>query len=577
MLCGLPLCRVPPCKCPEAISPDISLHFTLITQYVAVNAAPQTKTGTPPLRAVSYFEGTMDLTSLLFICIGIIAGCGGAFALLRIISTKRVNDAQDLALRIVEEARKEASAQKKELILQGKDEVLEYKRTTELELKDLEKELKAREKKLEEQGDRLDEKLGSVRQKELDFLTQEKEFAHKEKELEEAEYLLNQRMNEHEARLEEVSGLTAEQAKARLFEEVEARTRHEAARMMRVIETEAKETADRKAKEILATAIQRYAGDYVAEQTVTTVSLPSEDMKGRIIGREGRNIRAIEAATGVDLIIDDTPETVILSAYSPLRRQVAKMAIERLIQDGRIHPARIEDIVKKVEQELDVHVREVGEQATFDSGVHGIHPDIVRLLGQLKFRTSFSQNVLQHSLEVSSLCGIMAAELNLDVKRAKRAGLLHDLGKAIDHEIEGSHATIGADVAKKYGEHASIIHAIAAHHEDTPPKTALAVLVQAADSLSGARPGARKELLENYVKRLEDLENIATAFTGVAKAYAIQAGREIRVMVDADNVNDDMTYLLCKDISERIERNLTYPGQIRVTVIRERRAVGFAK
>ena len=577
MLCGLPLCRVPPYKRPEAISPDISLHFTLITQYVAVNAAPQTKTGTPPLRAVSYFEGTMDLTSLLFICIGIIAGCGGAFALLRIISTKRVNDAQDLALRIVEEARKEASAQKKELILQGKDEVLEYKRTTELELKDLEKELKAREKKLEEQGDRLDEKLGSVRQKELDFLTQEKEFAHKEKELEEAEYLLNQRMNEHEARLEEVSGLTAEQAKARLFEEVEARTRHEAARMMRVIETEAKETADRKAKEILATAIQRYAGDYVAEQTVTTVSLPSEDMKGRIIGREGRNIRAIEAATGVDLIIDDTPETVILSAYSPLRRQVAKMAIERLIQDGRIHPARIEDIVKKVEQELDVHVREVGEQATFDSGVHGIHPDIVRLLGQLKFRTSFSQNVLQHSLEVSSLCGIMAAELNLDVKRAKRAGLLHDLGKAIDHEIEGSHATIGADVAKKYGEHASIIHAIAAHHEDTPPKTALAVLVQAADSLSGARPGARKELLENYVKRLEDLENIATAFTGVAKAYAIQAGREIRVMVDADNVNDDMTYLLCKDISERIERNLTYPGQIRVTVIRERRAVGFAK
>ena len=519
----------------------------------------------------------MDLMLSLYIFIGVLFGCGVGFALFRAISVKRVNDAQDLARRIVEEARKEASAQKKELLLQGKDEVLEYKRATELELKDLEKELKAREKKLEEQGDRLDEKLETVRQKELDFLTQEKEFAHKEKELEEAEHLLNLRMNEHETRLEEVSGLTAEQAKARLFEEVEARTRHEAARMMRVIETEAKETADRKAKEILATAIQRYAGDYVAEQTVTTVSLPSEDMKGRIIGREGRNIRAIEAATGVDLIIDDTPETVILSAYSPLRRQVAKMAIERLIQDGRIHPARIEDIVKKVEQELDVHVREVGEQATFDAGVHGIHPDIVRLLGQLKFRTSFSQNVLQHSLEVSSLCGIMAAELNLDVKKAKRAGLLHDLGKAIDHEIEGSHATIGADVAKKYGEHVSIIHAIAAHHEDTPPKTALAVLVQAADSLSGARPGARKELLENYVKRLEDLENIATAFTGVAKAYAIQAGREIRVMVDADNVNDDMTYLLCKDIAERIERNLTYPGQIRVTVIRERRAVGFAK
>ncbi|MDR0339715.1 MAG: ribonuclease Y [Desulfovibrio sp.] len=519
----------------------------------------------------------MHSTYIIYGAAAIVIGALFGFFLSRIVGGKRVKAANDLAQRIVAEARKEAQAQKKEIVLQGKDEVLEAKRQVEQELKEQERELKAKDKKLEEHGEKLEAKLENARRKEQEFLMVEKEFARKEKELDDLDALLNNRLDEQERRLQEVAGLTAEEAKTRLFADIEARTRHEAARMMRVIESEAREVADRKAKEILATAIQRYAGDYVAEQTVTTVSLPSEDMKGRIIGREGRNIRALEAATGVDLIIDDTPETVILSAYSPLRRQVAKMALERLIQDGRIHPARIEDIVTKVEQELEVHVREVGEQATFDAGVHGIHPDIVRLLGQLKFRTSFSQNVLQHSLEVSSLCGIMAAELNLDIKRAKRAGLLHDIGKALDHEIEGSHATIGADVAKRYGENKEIIHAIAAHHEDTPPKTALAVLVQAADSLSGARPGARKELLENYVKRLEDLENIATSFDGIAKAYAIQAGREVRVMVNSDDVNDDTTYLLCKDIAEKIERNLTYPGQIRVTVIRERRAVGYAK
>jgi ribonuclease Y len=347
--------------------------------------------------------------------------------------------------------------------------------------------------------------------------------------------------------------------------------------MMRAIENEAREIADRKGKEIICGAIQRFAGEYVGEQTVTTVPLPSEDMKGRIIGREGRNIRALEAATGVDLIVDDTPEAVVLSAYSPIRRQVAKMALERLIQDGRIHPARIEEIVTKCEQELEAQLREVGEQATFDAGVHGIHPDIIRLLGHLKYRTSYTQNVLQHSLEVSALCGMMAAELGMDIKKAKRAGLLHDIGKAVDHEIEGPHAVIGADIAKKYNESREIIHAIAAHHEEQKPESALAILVQAADSLSGARPGARKELLENYVKRLEDLEGIATSCEGVAKAYAIQAGREIRVMVNSDNVDDDATYLLCKDITDKIENNLTYPGQIRVTVIRERRAVGYAK
>ena len=414
-------------------------------------------------------------------------------------------------------------------------------------------------------------------EKEHELLSVEKDLSKKERKLAELEETLNERIDEQEHRLQEVSGLTAEEARQRLFAEIESRTRHEAAKMMRLIEAEARETADRKAKEIIACSIQRYAGDYVGEHTVTAVTLPSEDMKGRIIGREGRNIRALEAATGVDLIIDDTPETVILSAYSPLRRQVAKMALERLIQDGRIHPARIEDVVHKCEQELEVQIREVGEQATFDAGVHGIHPELVRFLGQLRYRTSFTQNVLQHSLEVSALCGMMAAELGMDIKKAKRAGLLHDIGKAVDHEVEGPHALIGADLAKKYNESKEILHAIAAHHEDQRPETALAVLVQAADSLSGARPGARKELLESYVKRLEDLENIASEFDGVSKAYAIQAGREIRVMVNSENVDDDQTYMLCKGITGKIEENLTYPGQIRVTVIRERLAVGYAK
>ncbi|MBQ3059892.1 MAG: ribonuclease Y [Desulfovibrio sp.] len=519
----------------------------------------------------------MDILSFVLFAVAVLVGlAAGAFAH-RTVSAKRVGDANDLARRIVEEARKEAQAQKKEILVQGQNDLFNQKRELENEFKEREREIKVRERKLNEMGDRLEEKLEKATVKEQELLGVEKDLARKERRLAESEEFLQTRIDEQEQRLSQVAGMTTEEARAQLFAEVEARTRHEAARMIRQIETEARETADRKAKDILCNVIQRYAGDYVNEQTVTAVSLPSEDMKGRIIGREGRNIRALEAATGVDLIIDDTPETVILSAYSPLRRQVAKMALERLIQDGRIHPARIEGIVQKCEQELDVQVREVGEQATFDAGVHGIHPEIVRLLGQLRYRTSFTQNVLQHSLEVSALCGMMAAELGMDVKKAKRAGLLHDIGKAVDHEVEGPHALIGADIAKKYNENQDIIHAIAAHHEDQRPSTALAVLVQAADSISGARPGARKELLENYVKRLEDLEGIATSFDGVSKAYAIQAGREIRVMVNSDSVDDDTTYILCKDIAEKIEKNMTYPGQIRVTVIRERRAVGFAK
>ena len=519
----------------------------------------------------------MDFLFILALAAAVLVGVSAGALVHRWVTTKRIGDADELAKRIVEEARKEAQAQKKEILLQGQDDLFNQKRELENEFKEREREVKLRERKLDEMGSRLEDKLEKATEKEHELLSTEKDLARKERQLAESEEFLQTRIEEQEQRLAQIAGFTAEEAKERLFSEIEAKTRHESARMIRQIEMEARETADRKAKEILCNVIQRYAGDYVNEQTVTAVPLPSEDMKGRIIGREGRNICALEAATGVDLIIDDTPETVILSAYSPLRRQVARMALERLIQDGRIHPARIEDIVQKCEQELDTQVREVGEQATFDAGVHGIHPEIVRLLGQLRYRTSFTQNVLQHSLEVSALCGMMAAELGMDVKKAKRAGLLHDIGKAVDHEVEGPHALIGADLAKKYNESQEIIHAIAAHHEDQRPSTALAVLVQAADSISGARPGARKELLENYVKRLEDLEGIATSFDGVTKAYAIQAGREIRVMVNSENVDDDTTYILCKDIAEKIEKNLTYPGQIRVTVIRERRAVGFAK
>lgn len=519
----------------------------------------------------------MDLTFVLGLIGAALLGVVVGAAVYRAITTRRVGDADELARRIVEEARKEAQAQKKELLLQGQNDLFTQKKEMENDFREREREVKSRERKLEEMGGKLEEKLERAAARELDLLAAEKDIARKERQLDDNGEELRRRLEEEEKKLIEIAGMTPEEAKKRLLDEIEAKTRHESAKMIRQIEQEARETADRKAKDILCNVIQRYAGEYVNEQTVTAVTLPNEDMKGRIIGREGRNIRALEAATGVDLIIDDTPETVVLSAYSPLRRQVARMALERLIQDGRIHPARIEDVVKKCEQELETNIREVGEQATFDAGVHGIPPEIVRLLGQLKYRTSFTQNVLQHSLEVSALCGMMAAELGLDVKKAKRAGLMHDIGKAVDHEVEGPHALIGADLAKKYNESAEIVHAIAAHHEDVRPASTLAVLVQAADAISGARPGARKELLENYVKRLEELEGIAMSFDGVTKAYAIQAGREIRIMVNPENVDDDAAYMLCKNIAEKIEKDLTYPGQIRVTVIRERRAVGFAR
>ncbi len=519
----------------------------------------------------------MSFDIILALIIGLAGGAAAGYILHRIIEGKRLAEAKDLAVRILEEARKEAQVTKEDAIVQGQKELLREKKEQEGEIKERENSLKAKEQKLAAKEERLESKLETISQKEASVIELEKRLARQERELEDRAEVLHAREEEQERRLEAVAGLTAEEAKQRLMQEIESRTRHDSAKMIRAIEMEAKEIADKKAKEVIALAIHRYAGDFVAEQTVTAVTLPSEEMKGRIIGREGRNIRALEAATGVDLIIDDTPETVILSAYSPLRREIAKQSLERLITDGRIHPARIEDIVAKVEKEMEVKLRQIGEQATFDVGVHGIHPDLVRLLGQLQYRTSYSQNVLQHSLEVAFLCGVMAAELGLDEKRAKRAGLLHDIGKAVDHEIEGPHALIGADLAKKFNEHREIVNAIAAHHEDQPAETVMAILVQAADALSGARPGARKELLQNYVKRLEDLENIARNFDGVSKAYAIQAGRELRVMVEPERVPDDRTYLLCKDIAKQIEDNLTYPGQIKVTVIREKRASEFAK
>jgi ribonuclease Y len=513
----------------------------------------------------------------LYLALAFAVGVVVGFLIKRYDVQKKIEEAQKEVDKILKEAKKEAESKKREYLLQARDEIFQQKRELEKEFKERENNLKKQEVRLHQKEEKLEIKQDKLAKKETELVEIEKNLSKLEQEIKKKEQEVDLLVKEQRKKLEEISGLTSDEAKEMLIQEIESSTRHEAARMIRQIEAEAKEVADRKAQEILATAIQKYSGEYVIDNTVTVVELPNEEMKGRIIGREGRNIRALEAATGVDLIIDDTPETVVLSAFNPLRREKAKMVLERLIMDGRIHPARIEDVVQKVEKEMEVRLREIGEQATFDVGVHGIHPELVRLLGHLYYRTSFTQNVLSHSLEVAFLCGIMAAELKLDVKMAKRAGLLHDIGKAVDHEIEGPHALIGADLAKKYGECDEVVHAIAAHHEDIQPKTVLAVLVQAADSLSGARPGARKELLEHYVKRLEELENVATSFEGVSKAYAIQAGRELRVMIDCEKVDENETYLLCKEIAKAIEERLTYPGQIKVTCIREKRAVEYAR
>jgi ribonuclease Y len=493
------------------------------------------------------------------------------------LSESMVSKAEDAAARILEDAKRQADTMLKEASLQAKDAVYQAKAEFERESKERRRDLQALEKRIQQKEENLDKKVLIFDQRDAELFKKEQSLTSKEQSLSQKDEKLNQLIEEERRNLERISGLTSEEAKRVLMETLENEAKLDAAKRIKAIEEEARETADKKSKEILSLAIQRYAGEYVAEKTVSVVALPSDEMKGRIIGREGRNIRALEAATGIDLIIDDTPEAVILSGFNPIRREIAKLSLEKLIVDGRIHPGRIEEVVAKSTEEVEQAIKEAGEQAAFDLGVYGIHPEILKLLGRLRYRTSYSQNVYQHSLEVAFLCGIMAEELGVNVKQAKRAGLLHDLGKAVDHEVEGSHAVIGADLARKYGESPKIVHSIMAHHEDEKPATVLAVLVQAADALSGARPGARREMMETYVKRLEDLEKIATSFRGVTNSFAIQAGREIRVMVASEEVNDERAVVLAKDIAKKIEAEMTYPGQIKVHVIRETRAVEYAR
>ncbi len=513
------------------------------------------------------------LGSVAALIIGIAVG----FIMRKKTAESGVNAAENEAQKIRKDAGKEAESIKKDAELQAKDLLYQTKNQFEKESKERRKDLQKLENRLMQKEENLEKKSDGMDKKESDLVERERELHELTDKTKEQEEEYRHLVGEHRKQLEKVANLSAEEAKKELVAQMESEARHDAAKMIKDIEDEAKESAEKKAKHIISTAIQRYAGEYVAERTVTVVTLPSDDMKGRIIGREGRNIRALEAATGIDLIVDDTPDAVILSGFNPVRRQVARIALEKLMADGRIHPGRIEEVVKKAEQEVDATIKEAGEQATFDVGVHGINQELVMTLGRLKYRTSFAQNVLQHSLEVAFLCGIMAAELGINQKQARRAGLLHDLGKAVDHEVEGSHALIGAELAKKYGESPSVVHAIAAHHEEEKPETVLACLVAAADALSAARPGVRREMLETYVKRLEDLERIATSFDGIEKTFAIQAGRELRIMVEQDKVSDAEMIVLAKEISKKVEQEMTYPGQIKVHVIRETRAVEYAR
>jgi ribonuclease Y len=508
-----------------------------------------------------------------FLGIGFLAG----FLYRKYVMESHIGSLETLGKRILDDAGKEAEAIKKEAKLQAKDHLYQIKIDFEKETQERRQELNLLERRLLNKEEHLEKKAAVVDERETELVKKHRVVAQQEEELKQQGEQYRQLLSEQNARLEQLAGMSAQEARDLLLQSMEREIRADAARMVKRIEGEAREHSDRKAKEIIALAIKRYASDYVAEQTVSVVPLPNEEMKGRIIGREGRNIRALEAATGVDIIIDDTPEAVILSAFNPIRREVARRSLERLISDGRIHPGRIEEIVDKVNLELEANIREAGEEAAFDTGVHGLHPDLIKLLGKLKFRTSYSQNVLKHAVEVCYLTGIMAAELGINVKHAKRAGLLHDIGKAVDQESEGVHALIGADLAKRFGESPKVVHAVAAHHEDVPPESVLAVLVQAADTLSGARPGARREMLETYVKRLEDLEKVARSFNGISKSYAIQAGREIRLIVESDKVNDEEAALLSREVAKKIEQDLTYPGQVKVTVIRETRAVEYAR
>jgi len=519
----------------------------------------------------------LDFLPVIIAIASLIAGIAFGYLLRKMLTRKEQQSSENLAVRIVEEAKKEADNIKKEAVLQAKESLLRTKAEFEREARDRKAELDKLEVRLRSKEENQEKRIDLLVQKESNIENRERGLQQKENALHEKHERLNRIIDDQKEKLERIAGFTAEEAKAQLIQSLEAEAKREAAILIRKAEEEAKRIADKKAQEIIAYSIQRYAGDFVAESTVSVVNLPTDEMKGRIIGREGRNIRAIEAATGVDLIIDDTPEAVVLSAFDPVRREVAKISLERLISDGRIHPGRIEDVVRKVQSEVDKIIQETGERASFDVGAHDIHPEIITLLGKLKYRSSFSQNVLQHSIEVAHLTGMMASELGLDVREAKRAGLLHDIGKAVDHKLEGTHAELGADFAKRFGEHERIVEAIATHHDDGRNNNLLGVLVQVADTLSAARPGARREMLETYVKRLQELEGIAKSFNGVESCFAIQAGREIRILVQNEKISDDDSLILCRDIVKKIESELTYPGQIKVTVIRETRVTDFAR
>ncbi len=482
----------------------------------------------------------------------------------------KIGRAEEVATRLIEDAKTRAEVLSKEKISEAKDEVHRLRSECESDCRERRAEVTKLEKRLLQREEQIDRKLTSLEEKEERFSKKEKKL---DEELAAAEELNRRRL----AELEKVSALTAEEAKQELIESVEHEARHDAAILVRDIEAQAKSEGEKIARNIITLAIQRCAADHVAETTVSVVALPNDEMKGRIIGREGRNIKAIETATGVELIIDDTPEAVILSSFDPIRREIARVALERLIVDGRIHPTRIEDMVEKARKEVEQTIKEAGEAAVFDSGIHNIHPELVKILGRLKYRTSYGQNVLKHSLEVSFLAGIIAGEVGANVALAKRAGLLHDIGKAVDHEVEGTHIQIGVELAKKYRENAEVVHCIAAHHNDVEPQTVEAVIVQAADAISGARPGARRETLEAYVKRLEQLEEIANSFNGVEKSFAVQAGREVRIIVKPEVVSEEATVLMAKEIAKRIETDMIYPGQIKVNVVRETRQVEYAK
>ena len=481
-----------------------------------------------------------------------------------------IGNAEDKAREIIDEAIKAADAKKREASLEVKEETIKARH-------DFEKETKERRAELQKYEQRVLSKEETVEKKATTLERKEQSLASKEKNIETEKAQLQELQAKHLQELERISGLTSDQAKEQLLSAVKEDVKHETAMYVKEMETRAKEDARKKAKEYVVTAIQKCAVDHVAETTISLVQLPNDEMKGRIIGREGRNIRSIENATGVELIIDDTPEAVVLSSFNPVRREIARIALEKLIVDGRIHPARIEEMVEKATKEVETMMREEGEAATLELGVHGIHPELVRLLGRMKFRTSYGQNALKHSMEVAQLSGLLAAEIGVDVRMAKRAGLLHDIGKSIDHEVEGSHVELGVNLCKKYKENPIVINAVASHHGDAEPESLIACLVQAADAISAARPGARSETLESYTTRLKQLEEIADSFQGVDKTFAIQAGREIRVMVVPEQISDDDMILLARDISNQIEENLDYPGQIKVNVIRESRVVDYAK